>query len=107
MSRKKKTVSASRILYNRYIKDDPEMQSLLEEAREDATIARKIYALRKAAGLTQRELADMIGTQTSAISRLEDADYEGHSLPILRKIAKALNTQLRVDFVPLEGTEAA
>ena len=107
MSKKKKSINASKVLYDRYIKDDPEMQALLEEAKTDATIARKIYALRKAAGLTQKELAKIIGTQTSAISRLENADYEGHSLPILRKIAKALNTQLYIDFIPLEDKQAA
>ena len=63
----------------------------LEEARANDTVARKIYALRKTAGLSQRELAKLIGTTTSAICRLEDADYEGYSLVMLTRVAAALD----------------
>ena len=42
---------------------------------------------RTEAGLSQKELAEMIGTTQSVISRLEDADYEGHSLSMLSRIA--------------------
>lgn len=38
-----------------------------------------IRVMREEAGLTQAELADRIGTQPSQISRIEDADYDGHS----------------------------
>jgi hypothetical protein len=34
--------------------------------------------LRTAAGLTQFQLAKLIGTTASVVCRLEDADYEGH-----------------------------
>ena len=44
----------------------------------------------------QKELADLIGTTQSVISRLEDADYEGHSLTMLSRIARALNKSLEV-----------
>jgi hypothetical protein len=37
------------------------------------------------------------------ISRLEDADYDGHSLKMLLRIAAALNQQLEVHFTPLRG----
>jgi transcriptional regulator with XRE-family HTH domain len=60
-----------------------------------------IYAARTAAGLTQKQLADLIGTQQSTtVARLEDADYEGHSLSMLRRIAEALNKRLVVRFSP-------
>ena len=48
-----------------------------------------IYALRKAAGLSQRALADLVGTTASVICRLEDAEFEGHSLAMLHRIAAA------------------
>ena len=71
----------------------------LAEAEANDTVARKIYALRKRAGLTQQRLAKLVGTTTSVICRLEDADYEGHSLAMLRRIAAALNKRIELRFV--------
>ena len=55
--------------------------------------------MRQAAGLTQAELADIVGTTHSVISRLEDADYDGHSLKMLQRITayfpgKSLTVQI-------------
>jgi transcriptional regulator with XRE-family HTH domain len=47
-------------------------------------------------------LAELVGTKRSAISRLENADYEGHSMAILRRIAHALGKRLVVGFVDAE-----
>lgn len=87
-------------LYDRYVGDDPKRQAEYEEAREGAEVARQIYALRKEAGLTQRKLAELVGTQHSVICRLEDDDYEGHSLSMLRRIASALGKRVEIRFVP-------
>ena len=64
-------------------------------------IARKIQELRIAAALTQAQLAKLIGTTASVICRLEDADYEGHSLAMLRRIAAALEQRVEIRFVPI------
>ena len=53
------------------------MQEMLAEERSNAAVARQIYELRTAKGLTQQELAELIGTKQPVIARLEDADYEG------------------------------
>jgi transcriptional regulator with XRE-family HTH domain len=45
-------------------------------------------------------LAERVDTTQSVISRLEDADYEGHSLSMLNRIAKALNQHVRVVIRP-------
>lgn len=63
-------------------------------------IAESIHLLRTAAGLTQKELAELIGTAPSVISRLEDADYRGHSVAMLRRIATALDRRVEIRFVP-------
>ncbi len=89
MSRMRPTTDALEILYRRFFKGQPERLKAMEEARADDEVARKIFELRKKAGLTQAQLAKMIGTTASVISRLEDADYEGHSLAMLRRIAAA------------------
>jgi ribosome-binding protein aMBF1 (putative translation factor) len=95
-----KTNNALEIL-NSLTQEDREIQVMVREASLNAEIAQLIYDARINAGLTQKELADRIGTQQSVISRLEDADDEGHSLSMLQAIAKALNQRLAVHLVPL------
>jgi len=53
---------------------DPELQEMVAEAFINAHVAQPIYKARTKAGLTQQQLADLIGTKQSAIARLEDAD---------------------------------
>ena len=63
----------------------------------------RFYELRTKAGLSQRELAKRIGTSAANICRLENADYEGHSLSMLRRIAAALEMRVDVRFVPIRA----
>lgn len=76
------------------------MQRMLRQERAGLQIARQVYDLRQAAGLSQVQLAEKIGTTQSVISRLEDANYDGHSLAMLRKIAAAVGHEVEVRFVP-------
>ena len=99
---KRKTTDAVEILHRRYVAGHPEMEALLEEERTHAEVAAQLYKLRAEAGLSQRELAKRVGTTASVICRLENADYEGHSLAMLRRIAAALNKRVRISFVPSE-----
>ena len=96
MTRKEETSSAVRILRDRYVKDDPQRRASVEAERVNAQVARMIYDLRHDAGLTQKELAQLVGTTQSVVSRLEDADYEGHSLSMLTRIAEALKQKMTV-----------
>jgi len=96
MSARKRTTNAVDILHRRYVGEDPERKAALEAARVHAAVARTIYELRTEAGLTQGRLAELIGTTQSVISRLEDEDYEGHSVSMLNRIARALNQKLTV-----------
>jgi ribosome-binding protein aMBF1 (putative translation factor) len=96
----RKTTDIVKILHARYIKNDPEELESLQREREKAYIAGQIYDMRTRAGLNQTELAERVGTTQSVISRLEDADYTGHSLNMLRRIARALDCRLEVNFVP-------
>ena len=104
MPKKKRraTTDAVEILHRRYYKGKPERLAGLERARANDQVARKIAALRTHAGLSQRQLAKIIGTTASVICRLEDADYEGHSLVMLNRIAAALNRRVEIRFVPTE-----
>ena len=80
--------------------EEPGYQALLSEQRIRSEAARAIYDARIAAGLTQKQLADLVGTRQSVISRLEDADYDRHSLAMLDRIASALHKRVEVRFVP-------
>lgn len=62
-------------------------------------IGKKALNARAKANLTQKQLAALVGTTQSVIARLEDADYEGHSLSMLQRIATAVNKRLEVRFV--------
>jgi len=97
----KPSSDAVEILHRRLYEGKPARLKNLEEARANEEIARKIQELRAAAALTQTQLAKLIGTTASVICRLEDADYEGHSLAMLRRIAGALNQRVEIRFVPI------
>lgn len=85
-------------MLKRRIKNPKRFQQLLQEVAINAEIAQIIYDERTAKGLSQKELAKMIGTTQSVISRLEDADYDGHSLTMLQRIAMALDKELQICF---------
>lgn len=106
MTRRRKGESSSdavEIVHRRYFAGRPERLQELEEERANAEIARTIVALREKARLTQAQLARAVGTTASVICRLEDADYEGHSLAMLRRIAAALDRRIEVKFLSAGG----
>jgi len=101
MSQKREpTTDAVEILHRRYFEGNPEMMALLEEERANDEIASQIFDLRTEAGLTQRKLAKLVGTSTSVIDDLEEADYEGNAFAMLRRIAAALDKRVEIRFVP-------
>lgn len=94
-------------LYDRYVGTDPKRVAEYEEEVLNAEIARKIYDLRTKAGLSQRELAKKVGTSASAICRLEDSDYDGHSLSMMKRIAEALDKRVEIRFLPAKRLKTA
>ena len=84
------------------IKEDPELQEMVRESSINAQVAQIIYNARKQKGLTQQQLANLVGTTQSVIARLEDADYEGHSLSMFARIAAALNQKVEIKMSPKE-----
>jgi DNA-binding XRE family transcriptional regulator len=96
---RKRTTDAIEIIHRRYYEGHPDRMAALAEAEANDSVARKVSALRKRAGLTQQQLAKLVGTTTSVICRLESADYHGHSLAILRRIANALDKRIELRFL--------
>jgi transcriptional regulator with XRE-family HTH domain len=91
--------------FDRYLEEqmrDPRFAARLKRAGEAWDVALQIAALRKQAGLSQKELARRLKTSQQQISRLESPDYEGHSLANLRRVAEVLHARVRVVFDPGE-----
>jgi transcriptional regulator with XRE-family HTH domain len=79
---------------------DPVFAERFERAGEAWDVALQIVALREKAGLSQKDLARKLKTSQQQISRLESPSYEGHSLSMLRRVAKALSAKVRVVLEP-------
>ena len=86
--------------YDRSVGRDPGRIRAYEEALADAEVGMMVHELRIFEGLTQAQLAERIGTTASAISRVESADYRGHSLAMLRRIAGAVGRKVAILFLP-------
>lgn len=86
-------------LKEKLLKKDPALKVEFENADRAWNIAFQMYDLRKKAGLTQTQLAKLVGTKQSNIARIESADYTGYTLKTLEKVANALKAKLEVRIV--------
>jgi ribosome-binding protein aMBF1 (putative translation factor) len=91
------------------VKRDKHSEFVVRRARKSATyrktfgrtlhqidLALLVREMREDAGLTQADLAKEVGTTQSVIARLEDAEYTGHSLTMLERIAAACGISLKL-----------
>lgn len=93
-----KTKDALKIV-DRMVGRDKELRDLIAAENINIRVAGMIYDARTKARLTQKELAKLVGTTQSVIARLEDADYDGHSLTMLSRVAAALNKRVDIRFL--------
>jgi len=82
------------------VKKNPSLKDGLNRAGKAWEIAFQIISLREKAGLTQKDLAELVGTRQSNIARLESADYSGYTLKTLDKITRALKARLEIKIIP-------
>ncbi len=82
-----------------------DLKTYLSVARYRKTFGRTLHQIdlvvlvremREDAGLTQTELAKKVGTTQFVITRLEDAEYTGHSLTMLERIAAVCGVALKL-----------
>ena len=78
---------------------DPEFKAHYQEERQALKLAMKIAELREKRGLSQQQLAKLMGTSQQAISRIESGEYEGFTLKTLEKIAEATGMRVKIEFV--------
>jgi len=88
------------LILERLTGDDPKLRAVMAETRLRFEVGQVVYDARTRAGLTQAQLARRVGTTQSVISRLEDADYGGQSLSMLRRIARALDLYVHITLEP-------
>ena len=93
----RQTSDVVEIMQHRF-EDDEEMQNMIAEEHIKSLAAMAIYEARTAAGMTQKQLAEKIGTQQPVIARLEDAHYEGHTISMLQRIAAAFDKRVEIRF---------
>ena len=106
MKKQRATRNALEIL-DRITGDDTKLRDRIGRETMNCRIARMIHDARTHAGLTQRALAKAVGTTQSVIARLEDADYEGHSLSMLRRIGEALHRPVEISFSRCAGRKSS
>lgn len=94
----RRTKGALEIVDHELVRGDERLEDMIVAESLGFRVARMICDARTAAGLTQKELADLVGTSQSTIARLEGADYDGHSLSMLNRIAKALGKRIQIHF---------
>jgi DNA-binding XRE family transcriptional regulator len=95
---KKETVRTFKSRLREDLKD-PEFKAHFEEERQALKLAIKIAKLREKKGLSQQQLAKLMGTSQQAVSRIESGEYEGFTLKTLEKIAEATGTKVKIEFV--------
>jgi len=92
--------------FDHYLADkraDPVFEERFKAADRAWDIALQLAALRQARGLTQKQVAELLGTKQQAIARLEDPTYTGHSLSMVRKYVEALGANLDLTVVLAEA----
>jgi len=93
--------------YREFLKEqlrNPEFAAAYHELEPEFQVAREVIRLRLEKGLTQKELAELVGTKQSGISRLENASIKP-SLGFLQKVAEALGARIEIRLCPIESTE--
>ena len=85
-------------MLSKQLKDD-EFRKEYEALQPERDITMSLIRARKEAGLTQAELSEKTGISQADISRLENGT-RNPSLALLNRIAEAVNSTLRIEFVP-------
>ena len=87
--------------------NDPEVRAAYDEAAPALAMKRDMIAMRTAAGKTQEEMAVLLGTKKSNISRLESVNNDiSPRLATVEEYARALGYRMKVEFEPAPGKGA-
>jgi transcriptional regulator with XRE-family HTH domain len=93
--------------YKEFLKEqlrNPEFAAAYYELEPEFQVAREVIRLRLEKGLTQEELAELVGTKQSGISRLENASVKP-TFGFLQKVAEALGVRIEIHLRSIESTK--
>ncbi len=87
--------------FQKYLQEnlkDADFKKHFDEYGKQLEIAYQILQLRKKRKMSQKKLAEKIGTTQSNVARME-AGQQNFTTSTLSKIASAFNCEVKVDFV--------
>ena len=88
--------------FKKKVLKNPEAKAEYEALSPAYDLRRKLIALRKAAGLTQEELAERLHTNKSNISRLENVNSSvSPTLTTIEAYAEAVGYRVEINFRPV------
>lgn len=76
---------------------DPQVKAEYDHLQPEFALISAMIEARIKNGITQKDLAEKLGTKQSAIARLESG-RANPSLSFLKKLAQALNAHLEIKF---------
>ena len=88
-----KPVSAEEAAYLNWrdeLRADPDYQEVYEEEAAKSELWLQLVQARRAAGLTQKQMAERIGVSQAQVARIEKEDYDAYTLTTLRRYVAAL-----------------
>jgi ribosome-binding protein aMBF1 (putative translation factor) len=77
---------------------NPKFAKGFYEELEKTQLAIKIAEAREKRKMTQKQLAERVGTSQSVIARIENPNYDRFTIKTLRKIANALDANLEISL---------
>ena len=92
-------MTSLRDLHEKWL-EEPEYREEYERLGPEFELARALIEARVAAGLTQVELAERMGTTQSVIARLESGRVQP-TTATLQRLARATGTRLKIAFEPV------
>lgn len=87
--------------FNDFLKEslkNPKIKAEYDKLQPEFAMIQAVIDVRMKKGVTQKELAQKIGTKQSVISRLESG-RANPSVGFLKKLAQALNSHLEIKFI--------
>jgi transcriptional regulator with XRE-family HTH domain len=85
---------------------DPELARAVDDLLGEMRLEQQIVALRERRGLTQRQLAKLMGTSQPYVAKLESGRVKNLGVRTLAKCARALGASVSIALEPVKGKVA-